>query len=259
MVATLVFPEFILGKAFSESSITILSLDKIKGLYDKNKVLEEEVGNWTVSHAYYAETGGFVIRRIRSDDSTNSALWHLDIAAILELCKKRFLSSLPTIQGSEIVDKSKGDSFAKGAAILQVSWMIVQVIVRATKGLPITQLEITACAFAAITFLTYILYWKKLQGVNSVTELEWTNDSRLTKLRTTRISGFDRYVFYRKKDQEFLKDNTPLRNDTVSSKRSKSTVLASYSEELFLVEFNAGPGTLTFRPRPSGIYGATLV
>ena len=67
----------------------------------------------------------------------------------------------PTISEREIQDKSKGDYFAKGFAILQTTWFIIQCIVRRVYGLDISQLEIITVAFAALNGVVYALWWDK--------------------------------------------------------------------------------------------------
>jgi uncharacterized membrane protein len=64
---------------------------------------------------------------------------------------------LPEFMEKEILDKSKGDAVVKGIAVVQVVWLIMQVIARAAKGLPTSQLEIAVLAYSACTILTYAL------------------------------------------------------------------------------------------------------
>jgi hypothetical protein len=127
-----------------------------------------EISNWTRTHAFYAEMGGFVIRPYGNQ---RPEVRHVATADIMELRRNGFLETLSTITADRLNDMSNGDTFTKAAAVGQVSWMVIQVIMRAAKGLPITQLEITACGLAASTFLTYLLWWDKPQAVTSVTEL----------------------------------------------------------------------------------------
>jgi hypothetical protein len=79
------------------------------------------------------------------------------------------IKRLPEIKEKEIWDKSKGDAFVKGIAMVQVIWLIVQVISRAAKGLSISQLEIAVLAYSACAVLTYALLWYKPQNVGTPT------------------------------------------------------------------------------------------
>lgn len=78
-----------------------------------------------------------------------------------------FIEALPSEE--EIHDKSKGDYFVKGTAVVQVLWLLVQVIIRHFKGLPTSQLEIFVLAFSVCAIITYILSWEKPQGVMTPT------------------------------------------------------------------------------------------
>ena len=66
-------------------------------------------------------------------------------------------------KGSEkdIRDKSKGDSFSKGVAVLQTTWFVSQCIARAVAGLVITELELATFAFAVLNGILYFLWWNK--------------------------------------------------------------------------------------------------
>jgi hypothetical protein len=67
----------------------------------------------------------------------------------------------PRISTSEIADRSKGDAISKGLVVLQTSWFVTQCIARGVQGLPITELELVTVAFAALNFMTYVLWWHK--------------------------------------------------------------------------------------------------
>jgi hypothetical protein len=66
-----------------------------------------------------------------------------------------------SITRKEILDRSKGDALTKGLVLFQTSWFILQIIARAIKHLPITELEIATLAFAALNGATYALWWHK--------------------------------------------------------------------------------------------------
>ena len=71
----------------------------------------------------------------------------------------------PCITEREIEDRSKGDTLSKGLVVIQTSWFILQCIARWIKHLPITELELVTLAFAALTLITYTLWWNKLLNV----------------------------------------------------------------------------------------------
>lgn len=219
---TLILPECLLGKALSESVVARNSLLLVK----KNAgrmLFSREVDNWTKVHCYYADMGGFVLRTSTlRDDGQDYAIRHPVKEDIFTLRERRLLVSLPTIRANQINDMSKGDFFAKIVAVAQVTWMVMQVTVRWTKGLRITQLEITGCAFAATTFITYVLWWEKPQAVYVTTELELLppfhyDDARRDLSEVSRASAFWLYRIIQHNGNKpcVLGPDEPLGNDSV--------------------------------------------
>ncbi|MCJ1450099.1 hypothetical protein MMC28_000428, partial [Mycoblastus sanguinarius] len=72
---------------------------------------------------------------------------------------------LPDVTAEDLNDRSKGDALVKGAAVMQITWLVIQIIARAFQHLAISQLEITVLAFAACAIVTYFLLWHKPQDV----------------------------------------------------------------------------------------------
>lgn len=62
---------------------------------------------------------------------------------------------------AEILDKSKSDWIAKGFAILQTSWFILQCITRAVEHLPMAELELVTLAYAIVNMGIYAAWWYK--------------------------------------------------------------------------------------------------
>jgi len=62
---------------------------------------------------------------------------------------------------ADIEDKSKSGVLSKGFAVVQTSWFLLQCLVRVAQRLPVTELEITTFAFAALNFTIYLLWWNK--------------------------------------------------------------------------------------------------
>lgn len=92
--------------------------------------------------------------------------WTLD-AHQLFLARKFGMIHLPLLDQDELDDKIKGDAAAKGIALVQVLWLIAQLIIRKSRDLPSSQLEITTLAFSVCSCITYVLLWSKPQGVNT--------------------------------------------------------------------------------------------
>jgi len=90
-------------------------------------------------------------------------LWVLNTQQLFLARKFDIIKCLPRVSMEEIEDKNKGDVVVKLLALVEVVWLIMQLIVREVRQIPSTQLEIMSLAFAGSTFVIYILLWYKPQ------------------------------------------------------------------------------------------------
>ncbi|KAL6812086.1 hypothetical protein J3E69DRAFT_377334 [Trichoderma sp. SZMC 28015] len=93
-------------------------------------------------------------------------IWILDSKQLAIARKKGIISKMPDITEEAIDDKSKSDGLVKIIAVLQVLWLVVQLIVRTVENLHFTQLEITTVAFAATAVIIYSIDFIKPKDVN---------------------------------------------------------------------------------------------
>lgn len=94
-------------------------------------------------------------------------VWVLTAAQLIEARRRKLVAQLPHITEDELSDRNKGDLLLKILALLQVSWMAIQIIVRATLHVSSTPLEIMTLSFAACAFITYILLLNHPQDVQT--------------------------------------------------------------------------------------------
>lgn len=94
-------------------------------------------------------------------------VWTLSAAQLLEARKRQLISKLPTISEDEINDKRDSDILLKSLSLLQVTWMVAQMIARAVRHLPSTQLEVMTLAFAGCAFVIYLLLWERPRNVTT--------------------------------------------------------------------------------------------
>ena len=87
----------------------------------------------------------------------SGSVWALNAPQLLEARRRGIILQLPSITENEINDKNKGDTLIKLLAVLQVTWLGIQLIIRAVEGRQSSQLEITALALAFCAFATYLL------------------------------------------------------------------------------------------------------
>ncbi|KAF7305337.1 hypothetical protein HMN09_00785600 [Mycena chlorophos] len=71
------------------------------------------------------------------------------------------LEAIREVSDEDVEDKSKGDFFSKGVALLQGLWFVAQCIARAMQRLPLAEIETATLAFAVINIFVWILWWNK--------------------------------------------------------------------------------------------------
>jgi hypothetical protein len=119
---------------------------------------------WTLEHAFFADSGGFWL------ESSDYPAFPITAASIRYLVKEGYLE-YPSITREEIWDKSKADKFAKGFALIQSGWLVLQTITRASLRLPISPLELFTIAFVVSTVMSYFFWLHKPQHVTVPTYL----------------------------------------------------------------------------------------
>ncbi|KAJ4138603.1 hypothetical protein NW768_002453 [Fusarium equiseti] len=152
--------------------------------------LEKTTQAWTIVHSYFAQMGGLVyIDRWYTYTTTRS---YLVLTASKLTLRYGWDESDPhplqhLILGREdIEDKSKADSFVKSIAVLQIAWLVLNVIARAIKKLPITQIEMATIAFAVMAIFTYAMNWWKPKDVSRPIRLvsDYYGSSDLSDIQT---------------------------------------------------------------------------
>ena len=121
-------------------------------------------GSWTMIHAFYADSGGFVLA------APDYVTFPITAKQLHFLTVKGFLL-MPMITKDEIWDKSKADLFAKGIASFQAAWLVTQVIARGIQHLPITLLELSTVALITCSGATFFFWFWKPLNVNTPTIL----------------------------------------------------------------------------------------
>jgi hypothetical protein len=105
-------------------------------------------------------------------------IWVLSAAQITEARNLGIIDRLPNLSEDELADKNKGNLLLKGLAILQIIWMVIQLIWRWREDKPASQLEVMTLSFALCAFITYALMWSRLQGVETPTVIQGNRASR---------------------------------------------------------------------------------
>lgn len=110
---------------------------------------------WTMTHDFFASTGGFVFE---IEDGQYSATGVKQEEFIPQSCPRRLTLTargmallakcghLPDIPKEDILDKSKANDLAKALVMIQAGWILLQVIGRLLARLPVTLLEVNTIA-----------------------------------------------------------------------------------------------------------------
>lgn len=94
-------------------------------------------------------------------------LWVLNASQLLVARERGIIETLPTLSQASLDDHNKGNIFVTGLALIQILWMVIQLIVRWRQSLPSSQLEILALSFATCSIITYGLLWNKPKDVQT--------------------------------------------------------------------------------------------
>jgi hypothetical protein len=136
---------------------------------------------WTSrTHGFFASMGGFIL-------SENGAMTEVLSIERLEELESKGSINWPRISEKEIEDRSKGDAFSKGFAVLQATWFITQCVARGIYGLAITELEVATLAFAALNGVLYFLWWNKPRGVACPVPVYLISSKRETGTQTMNL------------------------------------------------------------------------
>ncbi|KAI0203413.1 hypothetical protein F4808DRAFT_449344 [Astrocystis sublimbata] len=151
---------------FEPSLLTLVAASQWISARSSVKQMREldDCSTWTSVHGFYANSGGFLLQ------PPNEPSFPISAQQIHFLVSRNYIP-LPRITREEIRDRSKSDWFAKGFALVQTGWIIIQSIGRTVNGLPVSPLEILTLAFIASTTMTYYFWWDKPQDVKTPTIL----------------------------------------------------------------------------------------
>lgn len=107
-----------------------------------------------MTQSFLPVMGGYALK------TRANSLIRLDDYQFLRLVMDRKIS-IPTYTTDEINDRSKSDWVTKSLACIQVSWLVVQLVGRASQGPAITTLEIFTCSTVICALTAFGFWWSK--------------------------------------------------------------------------------------------------
>jgi hypothetical protein len=149
---------------------------------------EKREDKWTMTHAFYAESGGFML----TVPDCGGMQFPITAKQIHWLVEHDFLD-IPCIAREEIWDKSKADFFAKAVAAMQVGWFVIQFIARGVQNLPITLLEVATLALISCSAASFFFWFcKPLDvGLSTILEMKRTSAGQPQTIATVLLSAGD--------------------------------------------------------------------
>ncbi|KAF4624523.1 hypothetical protein G7Y89_g13645 [Cudoniella acicularis] len=165
-------PEFLfqiaLGQLISARNSVQQFRDSIQKLPDSEKKNKE----WTMTHAFYADMGGF---RFHSKGCPQFPQgwpkFPVDAKQIHYLWTEGYID-FPAITREEIRDKNKVDAVLRIFTIFQIVWFIVNMAGRRAQNLAITCGELTTAAFIVCSFGTVLCWAHKPADVTTSVDIE---------------------------------------------------------------------------------------
>jgi hypothetical protein len=121
--------------------------------------------------------------------------WFLDAKQLALARQLRIITRLPHMTDDEIDDLNKGDAFVRLLAVCQISWLCIQLIIRLSRKLPTTQIEVVTLAFAVSSIITHGLFYsrpKDVQTVREVKAIRYPTPAELTQI----AAAGPRYLFH---------------------------------------------------------------
>ena len=126
------------------------------------------------------------------------------------------LIDIPDVSSRLLTKLDRGDKLVKTLALLQITFLMTQLVARRVANYPSTQLEIATLAFSASSMITYVLYWSRPQGVESIYVMEAKkkpDDAILSMM----MQYDSRYLWTHGRTESRLDeemDLVPIRNDS---------------------------------------------
>ncbi|KAJ5084629.1 hypothetical protein NUU61_009208 [Penicillium alfredii] len=144
-------PEFIFQIALSQWESARRSVEDFEAL---------GVEGWTMTHAFYTDMGGFVLK------TKDSEPFPINAKQLHYLITKGHVE-FPKIDERLIADKNKLDGMLRLITILQTLWFVISLCGRASQQMAITTGELTTAAFIVCSVATTVCWYNKPADVQT--------------------------------------------------------------------------------------------
>ncbi|TFK61380.1 hypothetical protein BDN72DRAFT_904157 [Pluteus cervinus] len=111
---------------------------------------------WTITHGYFAQMGGFA----RKDNRKV-----LSPPTLFLLLKGNKLDFEALRMHQQIKDKNNSNALSNSLVAIQVTWFVCECLSRLHERLPLTQLEVVTLASTTLNVMTSLVWWSKPSSV----------------------------------------------------------------------------------------------
>lgn len=169
------------------------------GSLDGSLDVEKPV-SWSMDQAFFVTMGGLII------DTPELGRQYLTAEGILILAT---VGLLPQLNERDVIDRNKADTLAKGLVIIQLTWFLLQVLVRVVNSLPITLLEAHTSIHVGFTILIFSLWFRKPYNVQypiTISDQDSVEMAHLFEFDARRRRLFSsKYRHYEREREEYWK------------------------------------------------------
>ncbi|CZR69923.1 uncharacterized protein PAC_19824 [Phialocephala subalpina] len=108
--------------------------------------------------------------------------WALTALQILRAKSFKLFDTLPEVPPRQLESLNKSDSLVKLLAIIQMTWLMVELIVRYKQNIISSQLEVVTLAFSACSVVTYAILWDRPRGVTTRYRIKATKAANMDEI-----------------------------------------------------------------------------
>ena len=156
---------FMLFNVIAPELVVLVAALELSSAYDGLRFMRKcKQRKWSMTLAFFADMGGFEL-----DDEHHSHFQNgREFLEWFEGCWRRYDGDLELDAERiklEIDDRSKANIVLKLATLLQAGWLFVVTLVRFADKKPVSELEVTTCAYIFCTAFTYLFWISKPYNV----------------------------------------------------------------------------------------------
>lgn len=144
-----------------ELVVLVALLERISATYGRRVMKELKVEGWTMTHAFFADMGGFEVeyegKAVVVPTNLELSYWLRSDEASRQQLDAAYLKTLK----EEIEDHSKRNALLKAYTCLQAVWVVVETVFRKIENRPVSELEVATCAYVFCTLFIYCFWWSK--------------------------------------------------------------------------------------------------